>query len=68
MTPTLRNDVARIRATGRAFGAGAANALAVAGERCPDCPYSIRIHVAADGAWLGCPPDERTAVDRWGRQ
>jgi hypothetical protein len=36
------------------------------GDVCPDCIYSIRIHVASDGGWLGCPPDEAMAVERWG--
>lgn len=36
------------------------------GDQCHRCPYSLMIHVAADGAWIGCPPDEFEAVLRWG--
>lgn len=34
-------------------------------DDCPHCPYSILVHVNR-GRWLGCPPDEATAIKRWG--
>ena len=32
---------------------------------CPQCGYSVLIHVDPAGRPVGCPPDEAAAVFRW---